>query len=159
MGGTGKEKKVYKDRCKYENTQQTETYRQQLTKEKKILAPKTKQDIEKLDPFFQTNNNYLAILKKDSESGNTTSVNFTVRKERKILKEWAETVDGLVVCSIRQTSLDQLTMITARNARKTLDSVLTRTLMMISNWHRRHSKYLSSSKIFQDCILLWCLTD
>ncbi|KAL4484743.1 hypothetical protein ABPG74_019920 [Tetrahymena malaccensis] len=70
------EKKVFKDRCKYENTQQTETYRQQLTKEKRILQTKTQQDIERLDPYFTVNNNYLGLMKKDAESGNQTSVQF-----------------------------------------------------------------------------------
>ncbi|EGR28700.1 hypothetical protein IMG5_170000 [Ichthyophthirius multifiliis] len=68
------QQKVYKDRCKYETTQQTETYRQTLAKEKKILAAKTNADIEKLDPYFNTNNNYLGILKKNPES-QSTSIN------------------------------------------------------------------------------------
>ena len=29
------------------------------------MAPKTKQDIEKLSPLFKVNNNYLAIYRKD----------------------------------------------------------------------------------------------
>ncbi|CAK59294.1 unnamed protein product (macronuclear) [Paramecium tetraurelia] len=48
-------------RSKYETTEQTETYRQQDAKEKKILGPKTKLDLEKLEPYFTQNNNYVGI--------------------------------------------------------------------------------------------------
>jgi len=47
-----------------------------LTKEKKILAAQTKADTEKLDPFFNTNQNYLAIMKKDGEKTNEKAVTF-----------------------------------------------------------------------------------
>ncbi|KRW98077.1 hypothetical protein PPERSA_07302 [Pseudocohnilembus persalinus] len=62
-------------RNQYINTQQTESYRQQLQKESKILQAKTKADIEKLHPYFKVNNNYLALLKTDPEQNNQNAVN------------------------------------------------------------------------------------
>jgi len=44
------------------------------------LAPKTKADIEKLEPYFKVNNNYLAILKKDPENSNSNAVKTLVIK-------------------------------------------------------------------------------
>ncbi|KAM3137771.1 hypothetical protein pb186bvf_010191 [Paramecium bursaria] len=84
MPGAAKDKKATKnDRSKYENTQQTETYRQQLTKETKILAPRTKLDIEKLDPYFTVNNNYVGMFKQDEgKQDNSKSVAYSHPMDR-----------------------------------------------------------------------------
>jgi hypothetical protein len=44
-----------------------------------ILSSKTKSDIQKLDTFFQTNNNYLGMYKKNPESGNSDAVKTLVK--------------------------------------------------------------------------------
>lgn len=44
-------------------------------KEANILRAKTKADIEKLDPYFNVNNEYLGVFKKDEgKADNATSV-------------------------------------------------------------------------------------
>eukprot|EP01017_Pseudomicrothorax_dubius_P047153 TRINITY_DN841_c0_g1_i4.p1 TRINITY_DN841_c0_g1~~TRINITY_DN841_c0_g1_i4.p1 ORF type:complete len:160 (+),score=45.07 TRINITY_DN841_c0_g1_i4:66-545(+) len=45
---------------------QTQRYRQQIRKEEHILANKTKADIQKLDDYFNVNNNYLATFRKET---------------------------------------------------------------------------------------------
>ncbi|CAD8090929.1 unnamed protein product [Paramecium primaurelia] len=65
-------------RSKYETTEQTETYRQQDAKEKKILGPKTKLDLEKLEPYFTQNNNYVGMFKKDAgKTDNSSAVAYS----------------------------------------------------------------------------------
>jgi hypothetical protein len=58
---------------KFTTTFQTERYRQQIKKESYILGQKTKHDIQKLDEYFNVNNNYLALFRKDGVPLNPNS--------------------------------------------------------------------------------------
>jgi hypothetical protein len=58
---------------KYTTTFQTERYRQQCKKEQLILQSKTKSDIQKLDEYFNVNNNYLALYRKEGIPENTNA--------------------------------------------------------------------------------------
>lgn len=77
MVTTWKEGKGQAARGIYTMTKETETYKQQLSvtlfhitlqiqKERHILAARTKADMDKLDPYFKVNNEYLAVMSKDN---------------------------------------------------------------------------------------------
>ena len=72
----GKEEKpkMKSERDRYVYSQQVEAYRQRDAKEKRTLADQTKKDINKLESYFNTNNNYLAIFKTDPQKTNAGAI-------------------------------------------------------------------------------------
>ena len=75
MGKEDASKKTGKsERDRYILTGPVEAYKQRVAKEEHILANQNKQDINKLESYFATNNNYLSLFKTNPDINNSKAI-------------------------------------------------------------------------------------